>query len=178
MSDTVAAVGECKCGSPIRYRRMGQCSFCYKRDYYVKNRERLYAKAAARGPCSCGKPIRFPYYNACNTCTKRRQRLEKPEQFRAMHKRVREKLKSLVFNAYGNKCACCGEAERLFLSLDHVNGGGRKHYREAGGSHTIYRQVRDAGFPSTYQILCMNCNFAKGHHGFCPHKSQEQKVGA
>jgi len=25
-------------------------------------------------------------------------------------------------------------------------------------------------FDKTFVILCHNCNFSKGHYGFCPHK--------
>jgi hypothetical protein len=38
------------------------------------------------------------------------------------------KLKEAAYKAYGGfRCACCGEAEPLFLSLDHVNNDGAAH---------------------------------------------------
>jgi len=43
-------------------------------------------------------------------------------------------LKDQVFTAYGNKCACCGEPNRVFLILDHVYGGGSKLRRENGST--------------------------------------------
>lgn len=73
--------------------------------------------------------------------------------------------------AYGGKCACCGETETRFLSLDHVNGGGARHRREVGNSYTLFRQLRDAGWPTDgYRVLCMNCQFGTRNGRTCPHQ--------
>lgn len=82
------------------------------------------------------------------------------------------KIKTDVFMAYGRKCACCGESIPLFLALDHIKNDGGKHRRETGYITTqMYRLVRRLGFPKdTFQLLCANCNFAKGHYGMCPHQ--------
>ena len=75
---------------------------------------------------------------------------------------------------YGNgvmQCACCGEKEIDFLTLDHINNDGTKHRKNVGGN--MYFWVIKNNFPPIFQILCMNCNFAKGKHknnGICPHK--------
>lgn len=74
----------------------------------------------------------------------------------------------IVFNHYGYKCACCGESEFYFLSIDHINGGGSQHRRDIKGP--LYLWLIRNNFPSGFQTLCYNCNLAKGHHGFCPHK--------
>ena len=85
---------------------------------------------------------------------------------RASYKRLRQKL----FDAYGNKCACCGETERAFFELDHINGGGSKEYREMGEIQ-LYRHVMRSGFPPIYRILCANCNRGRQRNGgICPHK--------
>lgn len=86
----------------------------------------------------------------------------------------RLKLKIEVFTHYSNgtpKCTCCGETEIKFLSIDHINGGGGKHIRKIKrfGS-SFYQWLKQYNYPSGYQVLCMNCNFAKGHFGECPHK--------
>jgi hypothetical protein len=39
---------------------------------------------------------------------------------RDKHQRNRD----LVFAHYGEQCACCGESERLFLTIDHINNDG------------------------------------------------------
>lgn len=89
----------------------------------------------------------------------------------------RRKLKIQVFDAYGSKCACCNEEAIEFLTLDHVNGDGAEHRRRLAQERgvkkirhdTIYREVRRNGYPDTFRVLCMNCNFSYGIHGYCPH---------
>ena len=88
------------------------------------------------------------------------------------------KRKLLVFTTYSKnppECACCGEKEFLFLSIDHINGGGNKHRKMTGGTggdHT-YRWLVKNNFPEGFQVLCYNCNQAKGHYGQCPHKNKK-----
>lgn len=84
------------------------------------------------------------------------------------------KLKIETFNHYSNGnmcCKCCGERELKFLAIDHINGGGGKERRETrsrGGTKT-YRMLKQNNYPSGYQVLCHNCNMAKGFWGTCPH---------
>lgn len=89
-------------------------------------------------------------------------------------KRLHTALKEVVFAHYGWKCACCGERERLFLSIDHVNNDG--HLDRAGkrrSSARLYRKIKNQGFPASYQVLCMNCNFGKRmNNGVCPHQAR------
>lgn len=33
----------------------------------------------------------------------------------------------------------------------------------------IYRWLKQQGFPTGFRVLCMNCNFSYGLHGYCPH---------
>jgi hypothetical protein len=44
-------------------------------------------------------------------------------------KRWRIGIREDVIAAYGGRCACCGEFERDFLTLDHVNNDGAEHRR-------------------------------------------------
>lgn len=82
-----------------------------------------------------------------------------------------KRLKQQTFTAYGDRCACCGEAEVKFLSIHHINGGGSKHRQALGrrGGTRFYSWLRLQGYPSGYQVLCHNCNQALGNYGFCPH---------
>jgi hypothetical protein len=82
-----------------------------------------------------------------------------------------------VLNHYGNKCACCGETTPEFLSIDHINGGGNGHRKalEENGvkkhhGSGFYKWLIDNNYPDGFQLLCHNCNFAKGHYGKCPHE--------
>ena len=74
---------------------------------------------------------------------------------------------------YGGGCACCDETEMEFLSLHHVKGQKGKK-REKG--ETAWLNAIRIHDPSTYCILCHNCNQAIAHLGYCPHqKSQNQE---
>lgn len=85
-------------------------------------------------------------------------------------KNRRRELRRQIVLAYGGECVCCDEANWEFLSIDHKNGGGNKHREALGGSYSFYRWLRDSGFPKDdYRLLCMNCNFAIGKYGYCPH---------
>ena len=64
------------------------------------------------------------------------------------------------------KCACCGENDPRFLNVEHINGRASK---TDIGVRLYYRLKRE-NFPEGYQILCYNCNIAKGIYGQCPHQ--------
>lgn len=110
------------------------------------------------------------YRNFCRACYARKERA---------------RLKLRMFDALGQRCNCCGETHPDFLSLDHINGDGatyraskkerilgRKGADKRWNEQQLYRLAVREGWPKDkYQVLCMNCNFAKGHHVECPHKS-------
>src|ERR1019366_4483037 len=50
--------------------------------------------------------------------------------------------------AYGGKCACCGETERIFLTIDHIGGGGAEHRRQFGGQNKkVLQDIKAQGWP-------------------------------
>jgi hypothetical protein len=71
-----------------------------------------------------------------------------------------------MLSEFGWKCQCCGELMPQFLTLDHIKG-------RSNNKANMYQwlEAKKKGFPKDeYQMLCMNCNFAKGHWGVCPHQ--------
>lgn len=96
------------------------------------------------------------------------------EQERNKTKKLNNALKEEVFSYYGGwKCACCGETEKSFLTIDHMENNGSKLRREGihGHSTQFYRWLKKSGFPPEFQVLCMNCNFGKRmNNGICPHQ--------
>ncbi|KKL61610.1 hypothetical protein LCGC14_2193580 [marine sediment metagenome] len=85
------------------------------------------------------------------------------------------KLRQDVLTAYGRICVCCGELHEEFLTMDHINGGGRKERKKYSGGG-FYASLRSRGFPKDdYRLLCMNCNLSFGRYGYCPHKSLQEK---
>lgn len=107
-----------------------------------------------------------------------RYHAEHKEELRAKGRKYALRIKLETLAHYGGSCACCGETEPTFLSIDHIEGGGTKHRKalRTGGGHTFYRWLRKNGYPKEFQILCMNCQFGKAILGICPH--QKLKVVA
>ena len=95
------------------------------------------------------------------------------EQYRKTHNayHARRRLKILEHYSQGKAtCKCCGETEIQFLSIDHIGGGGLQQGREEGyGRGGLSAWIVRNNYPTGFQILCHNCNFAKGHYGQCPH---------
>ena len=79
-------------------------------------------------------------------------------------------------------CRCCGLNTHIdFLSLDHI--AGRKEmdsepelvklgYSSKLKTEPLQVWLKNNNFPKGFQILCYNCNFAKGHSkdNTCPHE--------
>jgi len=60
-------------------------------------------------------------------------------------------------------CKHCGEKNIKFLCLDHVEGGGKEHKRQIGGSGGfVYLWARKNNYLPVFQVLCHNCNTRKG----------------
>jgi hypothetical protein len=125
-------------------------------------------------------------YNEANTekvrMIKRRYEAENRdkvlESHRESNKRSLDKLRCETFAAYGGpKCACCGEDNPKFLTMDHVNNDGAKHRRETpdiSGGLGLHRWLRRNGYPPGFQVLCYNCNLGKSRNkGVCPHLQEE-----
>jgi len=99
------------------------------------------------------------------------------DRYNEAGKQKRQRVRDAVFGAYGGyRCACCGETERKFLTLDHVSNDGAAMRRETFGSrfaagHRTYAWLLRKSFPVGYQVLCMNCNHGKRmNDGVCPHQ--------
>jgi hypothetical protein len=117
----------------------------------------------------------------CKPCRKQsnkdyRQKLGK--EFAAIVKRSRDKyynpLKAEILEAYGNSCSCCGEDIKEFLTIDHIHNDGAEERSHSNWSQlTFYRRLKKTNFPKDrYRLLCMNCNWARGVFGYCPHQKE------
>ena len=109
--------------------------------------------------------------------TKDSERTRKLKRFESY--RWRESNTTKVLEHYSNDspaCACCGELERDFLVIDHLNGGGNKHRQQlfghGQGGWRFYSWLIHQDFPSGFQVLCFNCNMSKAKHGKCIHKGR------
>lgn len=92
------------------------------------------------------------------------------------------RIRKRVLDHYGHKCACCGESTYEFLAIDHVNNDGFAHRREifggnqGKGSKSMCVWLIKNNFPPGFQILCHNCNNAKGFYGECPHVKEKVRL--
>lgn len=118
------------------------------------------------------RPTRAPN-RYCTECKREYNRqyevVHRAERTKA-HREYRRVRRLQILEHYGGKCACCGETESKFLSLDHINNDAandRKMYGRASWQVAIQK-----GMPNTFQVLCHNCNLAKGFYKVCPHKEQ------
>src|SRR3972149_8125551 len=88
----------------------------------------------------------------------------------------RIQFKQQVINAYGNQCVCCRETRFEFLTFEHKNRDGAIHRKEIGGGTNMIRWIIKNNFPSSIEILCWNCNCAKGCFGYCPHSKLDNSI--
>lgn len=152
------------------------CTRCreYRKTYYENYR----AKRPRAGLC-CKKDCPNtpkPGFKTCERCLARQKAYEdsiRPQLREGKHKWYQQ-LKGEVFEKYGGPvCACCGVTHIEFLSIDHSEGNGAAHRAEVNGDprngKNLYVWLRKNNFPPGFRVLCMNCNFSLGHHGYCPH---------
>ena len=99
-----------------------------------------------------------------------------PKKYKEQKRRSHWNIKVKTLKHYGGenpKCACCGEKEIKFLTIDHINNNGAKHRKELKKSgYNFYYWLKRNKYPSEYQVLCFNCNIAKGLYGKCPHNKK------
>lgn len=110
-------------------------------------------------------------------------RPEVKERTNILLKERRHKLRLQVISHYSqgkNECACCGEKHIKFLSLNHINGKGNQHRKEIFGhnigGYLFYEWLIRNKYPEGYNVLCFNCNCAKGFYGSCPHDAEREEA--
>ncbi len=59
----------------------------------------------------------------------------------------------------------------MFLTVDHIDGGGKAHRRDAA-LNNMWRWLVTHNFPSGFRVLCFNCNYATAGGRICPHKQR------
>ena len=153
----------CKiCETPISDLRLEYCSDPCRSEGH----RRVAAKSIAKDP------QRHERREEWRNFLRRRERAE-------ISRRYHFKLKIQAFNNYGGpSCRCCGETIIQFLTIDHIDGGGSRHRKSINATAGVdfYRWLRTNGYPKGYQVLCFNCNCAKGYFGACPHQELGEQL--
>ena len=120
---------------------------------------------------------------------KAREYQSRPE-IKAREKENRDYQRSQVLQYYSKHltksnipcCNCCGVDIKDFLALDHIAGKKQMDsepelvklgYSSKKSGRVLINWIIDNGFPDGFQILCHNCNYAKGmrkNKNVCPHQ--------
>lgn len=140
----------------------------HHRDMGLRNKQRFKMRHSRPGKCkswSCVNDAK-PGFSQCKSCAQADARDSmKPSRKRRLAER-RKEIRAEVLHGYGVKCVCCGDTDVDFLTIDHVD-----RYTGVGprAGTPLYLWLKSRGFPSGFRVLCMNCNFALGKFGYCPH---------
>jgi hypothetical protein len=187
------AEGRCRCGKKA-IAGQKECRGCSAR--HAKAVAASQAKNRRAGLCACGRQA-GEGKKSCESCLARRRRLaerhkangiciscmsRKPAKGRAVcgvcreknrikGKDIRAKYRRAVLDHYGARCGCCGETAEQLLTLDHMDNDGKAHRLIVDGAR-LCRWIMKNGYPKNFQVLCMNCNWAKWRYGECPHQRQ------
>lgn len=151
-----------RCGKDVTYQKYRICQECRRKE--LARRRLAYLE---QGLCkTCGKnPIRTPETTLCQLCV---------DRLKSNHKMRKSRLRREIVDHYGACCACCGETQYEFLTIDHVNNDGAVHKRVVGrDTYSVLRWIKANDFPNSIQILCYNCNCVRNTYGYCPHQKQD-----
>jgi len=143
-------------GKPYRQSRLTEIHSCQKRhSRYVKSAA-LYFSWVKRH----NYPALFRIL--CWNCNFKTANI--PGNSDAAKRRLRRKMDVMAHYSHGTSfCAKCGEKDIHVLSIDHINGCGCQHRAVLNlkGGDQFYRWLQNAGYPSGYRVLCLNCNCPK-----------------
>jgi len=139
-----------------------RCKPCIKSDnlaYYEKNKDKV-------------KKTNSEYRDSVKHTDEYRRKS------RAYHASRHRELKIAALERIGMVCACCGESDIAFLTIDHVENDGHIH-RKAINHVSVYAWLKQNDYECDHklQTLCFNCNFAKRYNGgACPHKERSETI--
>jgi len=163
--------GKCKrCGKdkPADRQNRNLCKSCANKQV-IRAREKFYERVA-KGLCVwCGAKREDLSLKGCTLCTNDKVRREKVRGIRA---------KDIILDRYGRVCACCGESNIEFLTIDHIDGNGATHRKTDRSAKDLKRWLINAGLPDGFRTLCFNCNAAKSTGKQCPHLNAKVVQGS
>lgn len=132
----------------------------YAREYYKCNKERIRKEQNEYAKGNYTKDARHLKYE--------RDKAKQLITNKLNHIKVRKE----VIDHYGGQCACCGETEFNFLTIDHIGNWGGEHRKQGYSGRNLYYWIRRNKYPDTLRVLCYNCNCSSGFYGSCPHKQK------
>ena len=164
-----------------KLRAAGICTQCGTRPATTARCEQCKAERRAKseewkaaGLCGqCGGKRKSGGYKLCkrHVASTAMYRKRNPERARELENENYRRARDEARRRYGETCSCCGESERLFLAIDHIENDGAQRRRNNHNDNDA-RNLRLRGWPSGYQTLCQNCNWGKYlNGGVCPHQN-------
>lgn len=141
-------------------------------------------RAKEKGVCvTCAKVPPVEGKTRCEKCAKYFVDFNRKNAhiYEPRKKLYRQRLRVEIIEKYGNKCACCGEENIEFLSIDHTNGDGNVERRALYGknnpsSYSWYLKLKREPKRDDLRVLCYNCNLAIGFCGYCPHNRPSTEI--
>lgn len=155
-----------------------KCNTCGEVKQLAEFNTRNIAKGWYKSLCRACESARFKRYYVANAEEMR----ERSRDYYANWKGTRFEQ---VLKALGRKCACCGETDPTFLTVDHINNDGWKEKvgteRRARSGRALWTRIRKEGYPkSRYRILCFNCNCGRNRRADkrCPHELRSKEMAS
>ena len=142
------------------------------------------------------RKLAISIYNAKPSSKLKRIAYEKSDKGYARQKKWRDSMRLKVLEYYSKElsnstipcCNCCGENNHIdFLAVDHIDGKKKMDsikelvdigYSSKMSPHRVVSWIYKNSYPKGFQILCSNCNFAKGmvkNKNTCPHQHGDMK---
>lgn len=116
------------------------------------------------------RPLRLEYSK--KFYANNREKIIKQKVYSNLKARRLARLDCINYYSNGkNCCECCGEKNKEFLTIDHINGGGNKHRKKI--KEYLPLHLKKNKYPTGYRVLCYNCNCSFGFYGYCPHKEKK-----
>ena len=134
----------------------------------IKKRKREYMREYTK------RPKVKEYYKEYNQRPEVKERVRK--YYSVYNRKNRKAHRMQFFEMYGAECACCGETDKRFLTLDHINDDGNTHRKKRNSEGILFDAISKFA-PEEYQVLCFNCNYGRAiNHGVCPHSPHEPEI--
>lgn len=153
-----------------------------RKKYKIKNKKRLAEQAAIwykenrERHLATGK--KYYQKNRVMIIEKNKiRRLKNREQLIEYGRARRLNQKRICIDHYSkgkNCCACCGEDEFNFLTLDHIKNDGNVDRKKS--KNNLHSYLIKLGFPKGIRVMCFNCNSGRelSPGKICPHKRKKK----
>jgi hypothetical protein len=156
----------------------GESQFEFLDIDHVRNNGSLHRKIVGQHMCSWIIENNYPtdLQLLCSNCNHGKAKfgvcphITAPSESLSDSGRQRRNRRLRIISQYGGQCTCCGEDHWAFLEFDHINDDGAAH-RLIVPWHKLPQWIIKNNYPDVIQLLCSNCNKAKGLYGICPHKA-------